>query len=692
MSEGGAQGAALRRRPAAADVAWIGLALGALVLVAALLWLAPALEGLSPDPSYPFFSVWQSAVQPEPLESVRWLLALAAPFALAGLVLVLGSRSPAEHRFDGALIAVQVIGIALVVWAVLEQESGPYFPEPADYFEPLLLSTPVLVAGVLIGAGLCWLLISGRGRFDRLLGGRSPSSPGAAAWIVAVVVTILWLLPAVVTDANVASSGSIASSHIPAWADDYFAVINGRVPLVDYGAQYAQLLPLVVAPAIDALGNSLVAFSAVATALSVLALSALYGVLGQVTRRPWVAVALYVPVVAISLVPWSALGPRSEFSGDYFGFFPGRYLLPFVLAWLCAVHVRRARPGAAVLFFVGGLAVLNNFEFGTAALIALAVALSLASPRSPLRALWALVPRALLGLAAALLTVSGVTLISAGELPDLGLLTHFTRIFVSESFGLVPMPTLGLHIPIYLTFVAALLLAAVRHVQGRDDRALTAMLAYAGVFGLLAGSYFAGRSLPWQLILLFPIWGFAVALLSWAAVPGLRSLAAARRRGERFPRSLPAALATILAFGVMVAAIATAPLPWPQVERLTEDGPHVNDVPEVEAFVADRTTPGEAILLFGPPSEHRVAERADTENASPWNSAISLFSADEVDLALDQLDAEEGSKVFLWPSGPLIGELLADDGPVAGVLAERGFEPAEADPQSGVTLWQRSAG
>ena len=142
----------------------------------------------------------------------------------------------------------------------------------------------------------------------------------------------------------------------------------------------------------------------------------------------------------------------------------------------------------------------------------------------------------------------------------------------------------------------------------------------------------------------------------------------------------------------MVAAIATAPLPWQQVERLTEDERPDNDVPEVEAFVADRTTPGEAILLFGPPSDHLVAERADAENASPWNSAISLFSADEVDLALDELDAEEGSKVFLWPSGPLIGELLADDGPVAGVLAERGFEPAEADPQSGVTLWQRSAG
>ena len=85
-----------------------------------------------------------------------------------------------------------------------------------------------------------------------------------------------------------------------------------------------------------------------------------------------------------------------------------------MLAWLFALHLRRARPGAAVLFSVGGLAALNNFEFGSAALLALAVALSLAAARSPPRALSALVPRALLGLAAALLFVSALTLISAG--------------------------------------------------------------------------------------------------------------------------------------------------------------------------------------------------------------------------------------------------------------------------------------
>ena len=109
----------------------------------------------------------------------------------------------------------------------------------------------------------------------------------------------------------------------------------------------------------------------------------------------------------------------------------------------------------------------------------------------------------------------------------------------------MPMPTLGLHMALYLTFVAAPLLAAVRHVQGRDDRALTAMLAFAGVFGLVAGSYFAGRSLPWQLILVFPIWGFAVAVLTWVVVPACGRWpppagAASRAPGRcppRWPRS-----------------------------------------------------------------------------------------------------------------------------------------------------------
>ena len=97
-------------------------------------------------------------------------------------------------------------------------------------------------------------------------------------------------------------------------------------------------------------------------------------------------------------------------------------------------------------------------------------------------------------------------------------------------------------------------------------------------------------------------------------------------------------------------------------------------------------------MVWGPPSEHRVAERAGVASASPWNGAISLFSVNEVDRALDQLEAEGGSKVFLWANGPLLSELLAVNGPVAGRLAARGFEPADTDSESGVALWRRSPG
>jgi hypothetical protein len=58
------------------------------------------------------------------------------------------------------------------------------------------------------------------------------------------------------------------------------------------------------------------------------------------------------------------------------------------------------------------------------------------------------------------------------------------------------MPLLGLHVAIYLTYVAAIGTATVRAVRGEDGRLLTGLLAWSGVFGLGVGAYFAGRSTP----------------------------------------------------------------------------------------------------------------------------------------------------------------------------------------------------
>ena len=108
--------------------------------------------------------------------------------------------------------------------------------------------------------------------------------------------------------------------------------------------------------------------------------------------------------------------------------------------------------------------------------------------------LTALVLQGLVGLLRPLALVCVITLARTGELPDLGLLTYFSRLFLRESFGLAPMSSLGLHWALYATYAAALLIAAVRYVRREPDRALTGMLAFSGVFGLETGMYFVGRS------------------------------------------------------------------------------------------------------------------------------------------------------------------------------------------------------
>jgi hypothetical protein len=656
---------------------------GALILFAAMLWLAPSLSDLVPDPVDPFYPEFQDLIKPEPLEQVRFLLAVAAPLLLALGVILAGSGTPGERRFDWLVVAAQLALVALLVWSVLDQVDELPLLDP-DYFAPLLLSIPVLVGGIVIGTGLFALALTRRWPFDP----PSPVHPaGRLAWFVAlavaIVLTALWLLPAVFTDANLSEGGAIPEGHVLVQSQDFYAVANGRTPMVDYVAQYVQLLPLVFAPLLKSFDLSITASSVLMVALSGLVLLTIYGVLLLVTRRPLAAVALYVPFLALALFPWSDEGLRHEFNGSYYAFFPGRYLGPFVVALLCAAIVRGRRIPTWAGFFAAGLAMLNNAEFGITCVLALFCALAVAGDRAEGwgRALARLVGQATIGLAAAIALVVAVTLVRTGELPDPALWIYYTRLFAQKSLGLEPMPTLGLHIALYLTFIAAILTAAVRFVGRREDRTLTAMLAYSGVFGLLAGSYFAGRSLPWQLMLLFPTWGLALALLTWAVVGYLRS-----ERGESLRRLTVPSLVAMIGFGVMVASIATISPPWQEVERLGRSGAAEADVPEVQRFVEQNTEPGEKVLLLGTPTDHRIAERAGVQNVSPFNSALALFSPREVDRAISALEREGGTKVFLSqaPTGREHGPDL-----VARALLSAGFKPAEGGIYDRLVIFER---
>jgi hypothetical protein len=675
--EGPQARAGLRQRFSAApeEVAWIAVIAGGLLLAAAIAWLCPPIKGLYPSPGESLFPEWRALVKPEPLEEVRSMLALATPFLLAGVVLLLGADRSPRRSADLPILTTQVALGGLLIWAILGQERRSGFL-PTDYFEPLLLSVPVLASGTVIGLLATVAAVRRRGLAERVAVMRS-----AGHWWVALALaaaaTAIFLLPAVVTDGTVGQSGPLASGHIPTQGEDYFAVLNGRTPLVDYISQYVNLLPIAVEPILRAFNDSITAFSITMCVLSGLGMLAIFAMFGEVTRRPWSALVLYVPWVALSLFPWHDTGAIREFNGNYYGVLPGRYFGPFILAWLIARSTRAAIPTWA-LFAFAGLVAFNNWEFGSAALLAAIVAqLAALDPSKPVwPAVRSLAAQALAGVAGALALVCAITLVRAGELPDPSLLTYFSRVFLREAYGLVPMPGLGLHWAVYATYVAALLIAAVRFTRRDPDRTMTVMLAFSGTFGLTSAMYFVGRSSQFQLILLFPVWGLALALVALVA---FRALLSARGDREALRRVLFPAAAALIGFGVMVGTIGRISPPWRQIDRLNEPG-HPFGLQSPAAYVAAHTVPGEHVVIIGPEAEHLIADRAGVVNSSPLNGLTALFGPAEANRALDQLEDEGGTKVF---------ERTSPLPEFAAMLRARGYLPVGSDPADNLRLWRR---
>jgi hypothetical protein len=671
------------------DLAWLVVAGGALALAAVLAWLAPTLASHYPAPSGDLFTVWKQDINPEPLEDVRSMLVLATPFVLAALVLTFGTARSARPALDPLLIALQLIGAALLVVAVLRQQrTGPLIAP--HYFAPYLLSVPNLVAGVAIG-----LLLSAAAvwppRWSWL--GRAQTAFSRGAWwrwgalAIAIAATVIWLLPAVNTDSTAPSAGSLAAGHFPVQGEDYFAVVNGRTPLVDYISQYANLLPLVLEPLLRAVGPSITSLSISLCVLSAVAMLAIYGAFAQVTRNLWSALVLYLPWVAFSLLPWHDVGPYREFNGIYYGVFPGRYFGPFVLALLCALWLRTRRIPTYALFLFAGLVVLNNFEFGIGALFATIAAVAAGWDRStPLRErLRDLLIQGGAGLLTALAFVCAVALIRTGQLPDPPLLTYYNRLFLREAFGLEPMHSLGLHWALYATYAAALLVAAVRYVRNEPDRVMTGMLAFSAVFGLVTGMYFVGRSLPFQLILLFPAWGFSLALIAWCAGDSLRAAAPDRLHLRRL--LLPGVVA-LVGFGVMVASLDRLPRPDRQIHRLRAGGTPENLNPTIR-YVESWTNPGEDILLLANAPDHLVADRAGVVNISPFNGRLSLFTPSDADRAIDQLE-DAGGKLVIERASALPPLGIAFGIPeLATILRQRGYTLVGEDPQLQLRVWRR---
>jgi len=663
------------RELSANDTAWLAVVPVGLLVAAAIAVLGPPLSHVLFGHSTTRF--WRDSlfvVRPEPVEQARFLVALSAPLLLIAAVLYAARRPlrlPAALAARGAWVA-QAAGVAFAVACLLIQRQVSYEPlfsgggppfHRAYFKDATLLVALAGAAALLAGARDARV----RARFAAWA--RESRTRRIAATALAVLLVVVWQLHAFATEGTVGREHFAAAYHIQFTLDETAAVLDGRSPLVNFAAQYGSLWPYPVAAAMAAVGRSIGSFSAIMCLLSGIAMLAMYGVLRRVTRSAIAALLLFAPFLATSyFLLRGPLDARYTFANIYSDY-PIRFAGPWLLAWLTARHLDGAGPRRRiVLFLVAGLVALNNVDHGIPALGAAIGALLWTEGRPTRARLLALARDAAAGVLGAVVVVALALLARSGSLPHPGLLVRYARLFAVAGYEMLPMPTLGFHTVIYLTFIAAIVVATVRAVDGQTDRLLTGMLAFSGIFGLGAGAYFAGRSHPEVLVASFGAWAFAVTLL---LVAGLRGYA---RQRSRWPG--PALAACAVAFGICAVSLAQTPAPWEQLRRLERTGAKIFHAPAGQQLVAETAHRGERVallFLLG----HWIGANLHVTDVTPYTGGISMPARQQLTDTIRALRDEGGTKLYL--DSTVHPEM-------SGALAAAGFTRVRQDRQR-LQLW-----
>jgi len=362
--------------------------------------------------------------------------------------------------------------------------------------------------------------------------------------------------------------------------------------------------------------------------LSALALLCVYGIFRRLLHSSPLALGLFLAFVALGAV---------EHTMSLTAMWPMRYGGAYLMAWLAARAIERGGHRTWPMFAIGAVVAVNETEFGTAAVVAALVALACARPPRTRRAALRLVLEAGAGVLAGLALVALFTLIRSGALPNPALLDEWPRIFTRLGWFSLGMPAVSLHLALYVTFAATLLVVAVRLVRGEQDVLLTGMLAWSGVFGLVAASYYAGRSDELKLVSMFSAWAFALALLTVVTV---RALAA---QGWRRPS--PAQLLVLFGCALGACSIVHFPLPQHQLSRLVDEPPGTYRA-RAEHFIRTLTQPHEPVAIMMPMG-HRFAYDLRLDNVFPYPTQDALVTRWQLDTTLDAIRRAHVHRVFL---------------------------------------------
>jgi hypothetical protein len=243
------------------------------------------------------------------------------------------------------------------------------------------------------------------------------------------------------------------------------------------------------------------------------------------------------------------------------------------------------------------------------------------------------------GLLGALALVALLTLTRAGQLPHLGFLLEYPRLFGLGGWHAWPLRPYGFHVAAYFTFTAAIVVAVVRAGNRHEDALLTGMLAWIGSFGLIAGSYYVGESEPGNMLALFSAWFFALAMLVVVVARGLAA------RGWRRPTLME--LTVLFGFALSLNAILQIPDPRFEVRRLRQHALSSPLIPETgSGTIAQWTKPGERVAILVQLSE-RIAYELGIVNVSPYMYAQAIPTRETLQNVIDAVRAEHVHKIFI---------------------------------------------
>ena len=660
---------------------WLFVLPLAALLYAVLAWLLPQLvrEALPGYGADLFLADAAQALLPEPREQAGYLLAITlVPLVFTGLALLLKRKlSWCLETFSPKVIAVWALVAQLLVllcaglmWAAHMAERKPCFT-----------SLQLIAAGLL--ACMAVYLLSSRGATRSLLaadeaGERMPF----ILYAIAAEALCFWLLlPSIFTDANISESLVNVRAHIPFIVDEFSAVLNGRVILVDYFPQYQKLLSYFMVPYFAVFGTGTLSFTIGMGVLSMLGLMSVYFTFQLAVRRKLLAFLIFVGFLGSCAVASNRRLAELFYMFNYYPMSPVRYLAPWIGGLLLAFYLRV--PSARKLWLLAGfcgLAALSNPDFGIPVLVGAFVALCLGRGGA-LFASFGKIKKAFAAFAVS--AVSAVMLFSlgtrllGGQWPRFAEMFMYQKIFAATGFMQLPMPEAGLHWLLFFTFMAGIAAAVSGALCGGDEEEdiIGPLLMFGCVAACGMGMYYVGRSHLYVLPALFPAWYFVLALLLLKA--------ASFRDGTSVLGRLAALLPVwLIVFHMLVLGtlLPSFPSPFSQIKRLgAGSGEFAASYDILVELTKKHTVPGEKVGIVSMYA-HNIALSAGVDNVFPFAHKGSLLLKSQVSEAMSAFERNRVDKIF----GILPPELELE-------VLGRGFKPKPLVTNGVYTLWQKSA-